>query len=256
MTGVIRATTDVYPDVTASELTLRGGRVPALLYRPSTSGPRPGLVIGAEAFGINDFIRRVAATLAHAGYVTLVPDYYRGSGPAHPERYDDFAEVVEHIGALDFVLATGDTVAGVEHLRRLEGVDPERVGVWGYCTGGTLALLAACVRPDVAASVLFFPSQPVFHHLDAEHPVHPIDLLWSLRGPSLFLYGDEDPVMGPELLADLRGRLARWDVDATVITYPGAGHAFCAPVPPMRHDQADRAAWADAVAFAARHLRP
>ena len=56
-------------------LTARQGSLPALLYRPRLGGPRPGVVLAAEAYGINVFTRRIAATLAHLGYVTLVPDY-------------------------------------------------------------------------------------------------------------------------------------------------------------------------------------
>ena len=103
-------------------------------------------------------------------------------------------------------------------------IDPRRVAVWGYCTGGTLAWLAACLRGDLAAAVLFFPSQPVFDELGPTTPVHPVDLLWQLTCPTLFIYGEDDFVMPPELLVDLRARIGRWDVDAQVRRYPAARH--------------------------------
>jgi carboxymethylenebutenolidase len=106
---------------------------------------------------------------------------------------------------------------------------------------------------DVAAAVLFFPSQPVFEALGENTPAHPIDLLWQLTCPTLFIYGDDDMVMPPDLLEDVRARIDRWDVDAEVRIYEGAGHAFSAPWGPMRHEEADRLAWADAVAFLQRH---
>ncbi|HLN17404.1 MAG TPA: dienelactone hydrolase family protein [Acidimicrobiales bacterium] len=249
-------TTENYPEVTVEEVTVptREGELPALVFSPPPAGRRPAVVLAAEAFGINDFTRQVAATLAHLGYVTVVPDYYRGAGPEHPESYDDFTEVIEHIGRLDFRRAALDVVAAVEQAEGLDAVDPRRVAVWGYCTGGTLALLAAELRPELAAAVLFFPSQPTFAELDDRHPVHPIDLLWSIGCPVLVMYGDEDPVMPAERLADLERRLAAWHVDADVRTYPGAGHAFSAPAPPLHHEAADRASWADALEFLARHL--
>ena len=79
--------TDAYDDVDLTEVRLqaRQGSLPALLYRPRAEGPWPAVVLAAEAYGINTFTRRVAATLAHLGYVTLVPDYYRGEGPTDPE---------------------------------------------------------------------------------------------------------------------------------------------------------------------------
>jgi carboxymethylenebutenolidase len=252
--------TDEYDDVvvTAVQVPARSGQVPALLYRPKQAkegeSPCPAVVIGVEAFGVNEFSSRVAATLAHRGYVVIVPDYYRGDGPTNPESYTDFTEVTEFIGRLDFRRAALDMVAAVEYLELQDFVDKSRVAVWGYCTGGTLAMLAACLRTELAAAILFFPSQPVFPELDARRPLQPVDLLWNIGCPVMFIYGDQDAVMAPERLADLRQRLEQWDIDHTIAIYPGAGHAFSAPVPPLRHDAADRASWVDAVRFLDTHL--
>jgi carboxymethylenebutenolidase len=220
---------------------------------PAGPGPHPAVVLGGEAYGVNEFIRGVQEDLAELGYASAVPDYYHGNGPTNREAYDDFAEVVEHIGRLDFTCGARDLADTVTGLQAHPDIDPHRISVWGYCTGGTLAWLAAGMRGDLAAAVLFFPSQPVFGQLGPATPVHPIDLIWQLTCPTVFIYGEEDPVMPPGLLEDLEGRIARWGVDATVRRYPGAGHAFSAPWGPMRHADADRAAWDDAVAFLGRN---
>ena len=207
------------------------------------------MVLGAEAYGVNSFIRGVQEKLAGLGYAVAVPDYYHGRGPADPENYDDFTEVIEHIGRLDFTRGARDLAAAVDTVRARPGIDPRRVAVWGYCTGGTLAWLAAGLRGDLAAAVLYFPSQPVFAQLGPATPVHPVDLLWQLTSPALFLYGDQDKLMSPEAVADLRGRIDRWNVDAQVNVYPGAGHSFTCPRGPMRNTAADAAAWNDAITF-------
>ena len=223
------------------------------LVMPTGPGPHPGVVLGAEAYGPNPFIRGVQARLADLGYASVVPDYYHGTGPTNREAYDQFDEVIEHIARLDFTQGARDLARAVDALRATADVDARRIAVWGYCTGGTLAWLAACLRGDIAAAVLFFPSQPVFEELGPTTPVHPIDLLWQLTCPTLFIYGDDDMVMPPDLLADLRARIDRWGVDAEVRTYPGATHAFSAPWGPMRNEEADRIAWGDAVAFLTTH---
>jgi len=216
---------------------------------PEGSGPHPAVVLGAEAYGVNNFIRGVQEKLVDLGYAVAVPDYYHGNGPAEPENYDDFTEVKEHIGRLDFTGGARDLAGTVDTLRAMAGIDPRRIAVWGYCTGGTLAWLAACLRGDLAAAVLFFPSQPVFAELNPGRPVHPIDLLWQITCPALFLYGDQDKLMPPDVLADLRARIDYWRVDARVEMYPGAGHSFTCPRGPMRNAEADRAAWNDAISF-------
>jgi carboxymethylenebutenolidase len=224
--------------------------IPAMeVLFPEESGPHPAVVLGAEAYGANNFIRGIQEKLVGLGYAVAVPDYYHGNGPSDPENYDDFTEVIGYIGRLDFTQGARDLAAAVGALRATPGIDPRRVAVWGYCTGGTLAWLAACQRGDVAAAVLYFPSQPVFAELGPAQPVHPVDLLWQLTCPALFLYGEHDKLMPPELLADVRDRIDEWGVDARINQYPGAGHSFTCPRGPMRNEAADRAAWNDAITF-------
>ena len=222
---------------------------------PEGGGPHPAVVLGAEAYGLNSFIRGVQEKLVGLGYAVAVPDYYHGNGPAGTESYDDFTEVIEYIGRLDFTCGARDLAATVDALRAMPTIDPRRIAVWGYCTGGTLAWLAACLRGDLAAAVLYFPSQPVFAELSPARPVHPIDLLWQMTCPALFLYGDQDKLMPSEVLADMRARIDYWGVDARVEVYPGAGHSFTCPRGPMRNEEADRAAWNDAIAFLSERMR-
>jgi carboxymethylenebutenolidase len=223
------------------------------VLRPEGGGPHPAVVLGAEAYGVNNFIRGVQDKLVGLGYAVAVPDYYHGRGPADPENYHDFTEVKEHIGRLDFTCGARDLAAVVDALRAMPDIDPRRIAVWGYCTGGTLAWLAACLRGDLAAAVLYFPSQPVFAELSPVRPVHPVDLLWQLTCPALFLYGDQDKLMSPAVLADMRARIDHWKVDARINLYSGAGHSFTCPRGPMRNAEADHAAWNDAITFLAGH---
>jgi carboxymethylenebutenolidase len=221
---------------------------------PEGTGPHPAVVLGAEAYGPNSFIRGIQRKLVGLGYAVAVPDYYRGRGPADPENYDDFTEVIGHIGRLDFTRGARDLAAAVDAVRATPGVDPGRVAVWGYCTGGTLAWLAACLRGDLAAAVLYFPSQPRFAELSPAAPVHPVDLLWQLTCPALFLYGDQDKLLPADVLGEMRTRIDHWQVDATINLYPGVGHSFTAPRGASRNAAADQAAWNDATTFLAEHL--
>lgn len=244
-------------DAVEVSLPSRSGSVPALVYRPDgADGPWPAIVLGVEAYGINTSMRAVAGRLAAAGHVVVVPDYYRGERLDDPDNYLDFTEVVQFINRLDFTTAAHDQLAAIEYAAGLNTVDPERIVVWGYCTGATLSLLAAELSDRVAAAVLFFPSQPRFSALDDRHPVHPVDLLWAVQCPVLLIYGDQDAVMSAADLGALRERATAWGVDLDVRIYPDAGHAFIAPGPPLRNDAADRASWDDALSFLQNRLTP
>ncbi len=241
---------------TRVELTVGGAAVPTLVYEPTgQEGPRPAVVVSAEAYGINEFTDKVASELCALGYVVVVPDYYRGHGLTHPDDYSDFTEVMGFITALDFTEATHDIMAGVEHARSMPSVDPDRVAVWGYCTGSTLAMLTTALDRRLAAAVWFFPSQPTFPELDDKRPVHPMDLIWNIACPVQLIYGDQDAGLvglGP----GFRRRFERYGIEHRIDVYEGAGHAFSAPDPPLRHDGADKASWADATTWLASKLRP
>lgn len=102
------------------------------LYRPTHADRRlPALAIGAEATGVNSFIHGVARSLAALGFITVVPDYYRGAGPVDPEDYSDVEQIMRHVDTLDFVRATHDVMHAVQLLVDDPRVDPDRVGVWG-----------------------------------------------------------------------------------------------------------------------------
>jgi carboxymethylenebutenolidase len=163
---------------------------------------------------------------------------------------------MSYIDALDFRRAVHDQCDALDHLRALPFVDETRIASWGYCTGGTLALFVACVRPDLAASVVFFPSQPTFAEHDAGRPVDAVDLLWNIACPIVFLIGDQDVVLPADRLDEFRGRLEQWNVDAEVLVYEGAGHAFNAHGSSLYHQGADEQSWQDATAFLAAHLHP
>jgi carboxymethylenebutenolidase len=246
-------TTDGKVVLDSIRMPARGGPIDALLCRPAADGIFPGIVMGAEGTGINRFITEVGRKLAHLGYVTIVPDYYRGAGPPDPDDVSDVPLLIRYIDGIDFRLASQDMQSGFDYLLGLPYVDGSRIGTWGYCTGGTLAMMAACLNRELAASVWFFPSQPVFERIDAGRPVHPMDLVWNIHCPVLVFYGDNDIVMSAELLAELERRFLQWDIDYTLKVYPGAEHAFTGDY--AYNEEADKDSWSMATQFADRHLK-
>jgi carboxymethylenebutenolidase len=248
--------TEEYDDVFADRIGVASpdGYVGSVLwYRPASPPPHPGIVIGMGATGINHFIRNVAATLAHLGFATVVPDYYRGTGPTDTENYDDIDAIMQHTLSLDFPRAARDLIASADWLRGMPEIDRHRVGYWGYCTGATVALLAAELDRLAGVGVFFYPSQPWFTDLGPGRPAHPMDLLWQLTCPTLVIYGSDDVIMSAEQLDSVRDGLVRGGVQHEVYVYEGAGHAFSAPAPAFYHEAADLASWQDAVDFAVAH---
>src|SRR5256714_6575399 len=124
-------------------------------YRATPSGkPRGGLVVVQEIFGVNHHIRNVTDGFAADGYVALAPALFdrvergfeTGYQPADIER----GRAVR--GKLQIEHAVMDVRAAVKELQKA-GL---KVGVVGYCFGGTVAWLAATRIDGVAAAASFY----------------------------------------------------------------------------------------------------
>jgi carboxymethylenebutenolidase len=124
-------------------------------YRATPSGaPRGGLVVVQEIFGVNQHIRKVTDGFAADGYLSIAPalfdrverGYETGYGPQDIERGRATR------GKLTLDQAMMDVKATVKELAKA-GV---KVGVVGYCFGGTIAWLAATRIDGVSAAVGYY----------------------------------------------------------------------------------------------------
>ena len=118
-----------------------GTQVEALLRRPvGAVGDTPGVVFlhGAGTQTVHGF-REQAHSLASAGVTTLVP--------AKPmEAYS--------LTARDYVAMAADYEQSVLYLRDLDGVDPQRVGLYAESEGAYPGVVLAAEDPGIAFLVL------------------------------------------------------------------------------------------------------
>jgi carboxymethylenebutenolidase len=124
--------------------------VPGLLCRPAGAGPFPAVVAVHGDFGVTDAVKGHARRLAERGYLTLVPDLYRGDKPA--DLID--AHILSRGLPEDRVLA--DLKAAVDYLTDRPDVRPGRVGILGWDMGGGYALDAARADGRLRAVVVCY----------------------------------------------------------------------------------------------------
>lgn len=123
-------------------------------YRADPSGkPRGGLVVLQEIFGVNPHIRRVADGFAAAGYLAIAPALFDRAKPGVELGYapDDIAAGVALVGEVGHDGTMLDVAAAVKAASA-----GGKVGVVGYCWGGSLAFAAACGIDGVAAAVGYY----------------------------------------------------------------------------------------------------
>lgn len=136
--------TPIREDVTFDS---NGTSCAAWLYRP-TGAVNPPIIVMAHGFAAMRVLRldAYAERFAAAGYAVLVFDY-RGWGDSagEPRR------------VLNIRAQHQDWRAAVAYARRLNGVDPGRLVLWGTSFGGGHALHLAAHDPDIAAVIAQVP---------------------------------------------------------------------------------------------------
>jgi acetyl esterase/lipase len=244
--GLTRLTRDL-PYRTVAGRTLRLDR-----YDPPAPGPHPGLLIihgGGWESGDKGEYTEASRYFAARGY--LVYDIqYRLTGEARfPAQLDDVECALGYLRAH----AAAD------------GLDPERVAVFGRSAGAHLALLAAyraardpaqpdCGLPATVKAVIAYYA-PTDLAWDYAHPLDPDiiqthRLLTALLGgspdqvpdlyagatpqhwldrpvpPTLLVQGDADQIVGPENGVQLARALQAAGDRAVLLRLPWAGHGF------------------------------
>jgi carboxymethylenebutenolidase len=182
----------------------RHGRISAWHAKPHVT-PRGALIVVQEIFGVNSHIRQVADRFANYGYVTIAPALFDLVHPGTELGYDDagVARGREIAAELGFNGAL-DGVRGAFDLLESE----YRVGVVGYCWGGSVAFLANTRLGLPAVSYYGGRTVPLL----GERP----------KAPLMLHFGETDPIIPPEDVQKHRDALS----NAEIHVWPGAGHGF------------------------------
>jgi carboxymethylenebutenolidase len=132
-----------------------GFELSAWLAEPA-GAPRGGVVVIQEIMGVNHHIRAVTDLYASHGYVAVAPALFDRVEPGFEVGYDPAG--IERgralaYGALDRGNALLDVAAAIEAVK-----SAGKVGIVGYCFGGTIAYLAACNLEGLAAASSYYGS--------------------------------------------------------------------------------------------------
>ena len=131
------------------------GNMSALAARPTAAGKHAAVIVVQEAFGLNAHIKDVASRLAREGYATLAPDlYYREKDTV--VGYENLPEAIRLMMSLSDDKIVADMGAAISYLQQQPSVRGDRIGVTGFCMGGRVTFLTACLNAAVKAAVPFY----------------------------------------------------------------------------------------------------
>jgi len=211
-----------------------GDSVLAYLAYPERPDPAPAVIVIHEIFGLSDWIRSVADSLAAAGFVAIAPDLLsRRGGTA--ELGEEARRVIRDLPP-DSI--TVDLNATYEYARGLKSVRRDAVGVIGFCWGGSQSFRYATNNPALRASVVCYGGGP-----DEA-------ALGRIRAPVLGVYAENDARINAGV-PDLERAMAAAGKAYTTTIYPGTGHGFLRTGEPAG---VAAGAWGDIVGFLEKEL--
>jgi carboxymethylenebutenolidase len=188
-----------------------GGTSEGYLATPAGTGPFPAVVVIQEWWGLVPHITSVTDRFADAGFVALAPDLFHGRSTSEPD------EAMHLMMGLAMDEAGRDIAGAADHLAQL----PEaggRIGVVGFCAGGSLALWSATLSDRLVAAVGFYPALP----WERMRPQ------WSnYAGKTAVIHcSEEDGLSGAPGVQAAKRAIEGAGGTVTLHDYPGTRHAF------------------------------
>ena len=214
------------------------GKMRGYLVRPAkASGRLPGVIVVHENRGLNPHIEDVARRAALANFVAFAPDALTplGGYPGTDEQGAQMQRKLEQPKIME------DFVAATNWLRQ-HAETTDRVGIVGFCFGGSVSNTVAVRVPELAAAVPFYGGQARAEDVP------------KINAALLLHYAEMDERINagwPAYEAALKANNKRY----TVHFYPGTQHGFHNDTTPRFNAEAAKLAWQRTVDFFNQHLR-
>jgi carboxymethylenebutenolidase len=205
-------------------------------YRAAPAGkPKAGIVVIQEIFGVNSHIKNISDRFAADGYVALAPAIFDRAEPGFETGYQPAD--IERGRAVRGKIDIGDMVKDVRAAVGALKAEGLKVGVVGYCLGGTLAWLAAARIDGLSCAVSYYGGGVA--ETASEKP----------RCPVLFHFGETDQSIPPDHHAKIRAAHPTLPMHL----YP-AGHGFSCDERGSYHEPSATLARTRTMEFLAKHL--
>ena len=209
------------------------GATTAYVARPDGDATAVVILI-QEWWGINDHIRDLAGRYANEGYLCVAPDLYRGKLARNSEEASQLMQALALEDGIETISAAMAEAKRIYHT--------QKIGITGYCMGGTFALRAACEINQLVAAAPFYGDIPED------------DVLKKLSVPTLFIAGKRDAWIKPEKVNQLVEAARKYNLPVEAVSYD-ADHAFFNDTRPEVYDAAAAAdAWKRVLDLFSKHL--
>lgn len=215
-----------------------GGKTKGQLSRPiGTKGKLPGIIVVHENRGLNPHIADVGRRAALAGFISISPDALTPLG-GYPGNDDDGRALQKKRDRNEMLQ---DFIAAYEYLKSHSECNG-KIGVVGFCFGGSISNLMAVRVPDLKAAVPFYGGQPDA----ADVP--------KIKAPLLLQYAELDKRVNAGWPA-YEEALKKNNKEYTAHMYPGVNHGFHNDTTPRYDEAAAKLAWDRTITFFKEKLK-
>jgi len=228
-----------------------GHDMPVYEARPARGTGHPIVLVVSEVWGVHEYIRDVTRRFGKEGYHAVAPELFaRQGGTAQLPNLQDVLKIVL---SKPREQTLGDTKAAVDWAKTRPGARADRVGVTGFCWGGSTVIQIAATNPDVKAAVSWYgpPGRP---YEGRQGPVTGFDLAKDITIPFLGLYGAKDTSPSPDDARRFIELVRQHNANVDIHIYEGAGHGFHADYRPSYDPVAAQDGWKRCRAWFERYL--
>src|SRR5919106_1948062 len=180
-----------------------GQTMEGYLTQPATAGRYPAVVVIQEIWGVNSHIQSVTDRLPSQGYVGLAPALFHREGRMTLGLYEEMELALARLNRCTDANIIADVKAAVAYLKAQPFVDPNRIGIVGFCFGGRVSYQSACNVPDLKAAVVYYGGR-ILAPLGGPGPA-PVEQTGNITAPVMGLFGEEDSNPSPADVAKTIG---------------------------------------------------
>ncbi len=209
--------------------------------RPASGTNHPILLVVSEIWGVHEYVKDCTRRFAKEGFYAVAPELFQREGDV--KNMPNIQDVLKIVLAVPREQMLGDVAAAVDWAKTRPNVRKDRVGVTGWCWGGSSTIHIAATNPDMKAAVAWYgpPARP---YKGKAGDVTGFDAAKDIKIPFLGLFGELDQNPKPDD-AKRFGELVRQagNQNVEIVVYPGAQHGFHADYRPSYKADAAADAW-------------